>query len=437
VTDPVGGNNSATDHDTLTPKADLAVTGNTAAPATIYANGTDAQNTIVFTLTAKNNGPSDAQNAVLKDDLPGLIASGAQFCPATSGGVCTGAYVAYPGSGIPIGTMLAGASATFNIKAHADSALRNGPLAKTDTATVSSDTLDPGPTVNTRTSNYTIDTVPSPPQHVTAQAGNASAPPAAILSWDPPANNGGVALNSSIPYQITISGGPGAGTYDVNPTSGASCSGGSSLCVSIPVPGAPALANGTTYTFSVKARNAVGLSDQSGTATAKPSIDNQASIVAPQATKNLTTCAHATAADPVCVQYLVPSGAGGVFSLFDAFTLPANFCGGTACAGNVGPSDLAPPSGYGDPKHPIIEIVTWDRTISPNGPHTKVYFQSPKVNGGASFQLPSCAKAKTPTASPDPCLNSLKELDGPSIDDDDVRAVILLTSNSDGFVGHK
>jgi uncharacterized repeat protein (TIGR01451 family) len=424
VNDPNDGNDSATDTDTITPKADLELVSNSASPATIYANATVAQNTIAFTLTAKNNGPSDAQNVVLTDDLPGLV--NADYCQVTNVNDCSaGPFTTYPASGIPVGTVTAGSSVVYVLRAHANPALRNGALSKTDTATVSSSTVDPGPKANSATSAYTIDTVPGQPQNVSAFAGNGNA----ILSFDAPANTGGLPLDATIPYRITVN--PGGTTLDILPTSGASCSGGASLCYTV-----NGLTNGTNYTFSVQARNAVGLGDPSATATAKPSEDNQAAIVPPNTQQDLTTCQHATATNPVCVQIFVPSGGGGVFSLFDAFTLPANFCGGSACAGNVGPLSTGPPAGYNNPKNPILEVVTMDKTIAKQGLKTKVYYQSPNVNGGNPFQLKFCKPFKG--ASPDPCLALLLKLEWPFVplvDDNDVRAFILFTSDADPKVG--
>src|SRR6185295_9511034 len=59
-----GGNNSATDTDTLTPSADLSVTKiDTPDPVVVGTN-------LTYTITVTNNGSSDAQSLQLSDAVP-------------------------------------------------------------------------------------------------------------------------------------------------------------------------------------------------------------------------------------------------------------------------------------------------------------------------------------------------------------------------------
>ena len=139
------------------------------------------------------------------------------------------------------------------------------------------------------------------------------------------------------------------------------------------------LTNGTLYTIDVQAQNAVGLSDvndgvnPAAEAKVTPSVNASASIVAPAATGNLTTCTVATPTSPTCEQYIIPSGTGGVFGALGNVTLgvggfPGNLCGGQACVGQGGTANnlLAAASnsgalaGYDNRKAPLKEVVTWD-----------------------------------------------------------------------------
>ena len=80
VTDPTPGNNSATDSDTITASADLAVTAT--GPATAVAG-----QTIAYSITVNNPGPSNAASVSLTDTL----AAGVTFVSLASPGgwTCT------------------------------------------------------------------------------------------------------------------------------------------------------------------------------------------------------------------------------------------------------------------------------------------------------------------------------------------------------------
>jgi uncharacterized repeat protein (TIGR01451 family) len=107
VTDPTPGNNSATDSDTLAGRADVAVTKtvNNATP-TVGAN-------VIYTVTATNNGPSDAHSVTVTDVLP----NGLTFVAATPS---AGSYA--PGTGAwVIGTVADGATETLSITATVNS----------------------------------------------------------------------------------------------------------------------------------------------------------------------------------------------------------------------------------------------------------------------------------------------------------------------------
>ena len=77
------------------------------------------------------------------------------------------------------------------------------------------------------------------------------------------------------------------------------------------------LPNGQLYTFGIQAQNSVDWSDEARNSqgllpTATPTINAQATIIPPTTARTLTTCTTATGSQPICVQYIVPSGTGGV-----------------------------------------------------------------------------------------------------------------------------
>ena len=126
--------------------------------------------------------------------------------------------------------------------------LANGtPYTFTVTATNGIGTGAPSSPSNQVTPTNAV-TVPGAPTNVSAVAGNAQA----TVSWTVPASNGGSAI---IDYTVTSSPGPFTAT-----AAGPSAS-------SAVVPG---LANGTSYTFTVHARNTVGSSLESTASERRP-----------------------------------------------------------------------------------------------------------------------------------------------------------------------
>ncbi len=272
------------------------------------------------------------------------------------------------------------------------------------------------------TINY--DTLAGPVQNLLATPGNTTA----VLSWAPPADLGSKPLSTTFPYVITVGSGSGTSTTQVPPSAVQPCLGNTAnVCYNV-----SGLTNGTDYTFAVQAQTGAGLGDSAAT-TAKPSADSQAAIVAPNVTQTLSTCKYATVAQPVCDVYTVPSGGGGVFGLTGNVPVAGNFCGGATCNGG-GAETVFPPIGYADPKHPIVDTVTFDRSISPRGIFTQVFYQT---KTGAPFQLKFC---KNPfVANPDPCISTLIVLFNPfnPVVNGDVQVRILLTSGSDALKAHR
>lgn len=119
VADPVPGNNSEGDSDTLAPRADLGIT-KTAEPA-IAVPG----EAVVYTLTVTNAGPSQASGITVTDLLPATLQSPAWTCTASPGSSCTASGT---GNLQDTASLAAGGTLTYQITAT---------LAKTATGTVS------------------------------------------------------------------------------------------------------------------------------------------------------------------------------------------------------------------------------------------------------------------------------------------------------------
>jgi len=94
TTDPVGGNNSATDTNTLVPQVTLAVAKTDGS--TTYTPG----GTATYIVTVTNSGPSDAADVGVLDGLPpGLTLTALVTCTATGNATCAPVTSALGGTG--------------------------------------------------------------------------------------------------------------------------------------------------------------------------------------------------------------------------------------------------------------------------------------------------------------------------------------------------
>jgi uncharacterized repeat protein (TIGR01451 family) len=497
--DPTPTDNTATDTDTLTPVADLALDSATVALSRVFANSTASQNTLTYTVAFHNIGPSDARHATLmfSPTLSALLGS-ADWCKLAAGVTCVrnDQFTAYDQStGIDAGQMAPAVSASFVIRAHALASDRNGALsvAQPFVLSVPSPTTDPVSANNSAVGpSVEIDTVPSPVQNVQALPGNGNA----IITWEPPSNDSGQAVTQ---YRVTVT--PAGGGSPII-ASGSDpqvvCPNGvNSDCYRLNV---SPLTNDTTYTFDVQALNAVGYSDVNDSvnpaaeAVATPSVNASSHIVASSTTTVFSTCTVATAQQPTCVQYQIPSGGGGVFGTQggSAVTLPGDFCGGFPCITNTGAQNSGALDGYNDPTKPLVEVVTWDSSTIPPGlpltpvcstnstatncfpnnlpifyemsftllnhpeqvatelnlPGTTHFCSDPVSQGGAGnaqFARPKPATGGLPQfngytdSAGSACIKSISVLTGlPGRPNQkgDVTAVINLTSDSDALAGH-
>jgi uncharacterized repeat protein (TIGR01451 family) len=382
TTDPNAANNAAdTSPDvTIITQADLVITGNgdsaSAAPSVIFANATPGQNTVSFSVTFHNAGLSDGRHSTLKFD-PSLSThlGSAEWCLVTLTDPCgaSSTFTAYNATnGVDVGQLKPHDMATVIFHAHALAADRNGPfnVAQGFRVSVPGPTTDPDLTNNARSANsIEVDTVPSPVRNVQAVPGNGNA----IVTWQPPSNTGGGSQTIS-QYKVTVT--PTAGGSPIAVLASAPqvlCPNGVNTdCYRLNI---SPLTNNTNYTITVQAQNSVGLSDvhdgvnPDASATARPSVNASAAIVQTNTTTTLSTCTTATPQQPTCVQYLIPSGTGGVFGALGgpAVALPNGFCGGTPCVTNTGSQNIGSLAGYNDPKKPLVLDIKWDAsTIGSN-----------------------------------------------------------------------
>ena len=144
TTDTDMDNNSATDTATAAssaPSADSSITKSDSATEAVPGNS------ITYTITVTNNGPSDVTGATVNDTMPATLTSVTWTCTASSGSSCTAS-----GSGDISDTvnLLAGGTATYTVLATI-SASATGSLVNTASVTAPTEVTDPAPNNNTAT----------------------------------------------------------------------------------------------------------------------------------------------------------------------------------------------------------------------------------------------------------------------------------------------
>ncbi len=141
--DPDDSNNAATETTAVIAQADLEIEKG-ANPSPVLAG-----ETLVYTLTVRNLGPSVAVDVEVEDELPAAVtllsATASQGSCSASGSAVTCA----------LGTLPAGATATITVSVLTDPSLPHG-HALTNTATVTSDTPDPDSSNNAATETTAV-----------------------------------------------------------------------------------------------------------------------------------------------------------------------------------------------------------------------------------------------------------------------------------------
>ena len=197
VTDPNLSNNSATDTDTLTPMADLAIT-KTAGSGSVNAGAS-----AVYTLVATNIGPSAVVGATVTDTAPAGLTFGSWTCAATAGSSCPAS-----GSGniAALVNLSNGGSATFTVNATVAGSA-SGSITNTATVAVPPGVTDPNPGNNS--SSFTVTVKPVADLAITKSDGGGSVEPGGsttytiVVSNNGPSNVSGATVSDVLPAAIT------------------------------------------------------------------------------------------------------------------------------------------------------------------------------------------------------------------------------------------
>jgi uncharacterized repeat protein (TIGR01451 family) len=139
------GNNSATDTDTLTPQADLAIT-KTDGVTTAVPGGS-----VTYTVTASNAGPDPVVGGTVADTFPAVLTC-TWTCVGAGGGTCTAAGA---GNINDLVNLPAGGSVTYTLTGTVATGT-TGSLSNTATVSAPAGVTDPTPGNNSATDTDTV-----------------------------------------------------------------------------------------------------------------------------------------------------------------------------------------------------------------------------------------------------------------------------------------
>ncbi len=147
VTDPTPGDNTATDADLLTPRAELSISKEDGQSTTVPGTR------VTYRVVVSNTGPSDAPGTTVTDTLPATLTGVVWTCAGSGTGTCTAS-----GAGdiedttvsLPVGSVV-----TYTITGTVSSSA-TGSLANTAMVAASSAVTDPIPGNNTATDTDTL-----------------------------------------------------------------------------------------------------------------------------------------------------------------------------------------------------------------------------------------------------------------------------------------
>lgn len=401
VADPVPGNNSATDTDTLTPQANLGIT-KTDGVATAAPGGA-----VTYTITSSNAGPSNATGATVSDTFPASLTC-TWTCAGAGGGTCTAS-----GSGSINDTvnLPAGGSTTHTASCTVSQAA-TGTLSNTATVAAPAGVTDPTPANNSATDTDTLNT--SADLSVTKTDSVTSAVPGGSVTYTitgsnaGPSNAAGATLTDTFPASLTC-------TWTCAGSSGGSCtasgsgniggtvnlpSGGSvTYTATCSISGSAAGTLSNTATIAVPA-GATDPAPGNNSATDTDTLVPSANLAVTKTDGVTTVTAGGSTTYTITASNAGPSPASGV-TVSDTF--PASLTCTWTCAGSAGGSCTAAGSGN-------IADAAVNLPVGASVAYTAIC----SISGSASGSLSNTATvaAGAGVTDPNPANNSATDIDG-------------------------
>jgi uncharacterized repeat protein (TIGR01451 family) len=407
-TDPVAANNTATDTDTLTPQADLAITKTDGQVAEVP--GTP----VTYTIVATNPGPSTVVGATVADTFPAAITGVSWTCVPSAGSACGAAGGA--GNISVLVTLLPGGTATFSATGNV-AATATGSLANTASFAPPGTLTDPNPANNTATDTDTL--TPTADLAVTKTDGQVSAVPGTAVTYTVTVSNAGPSASGTVTVADAFPASITGVTWTCAPGAGATCPASGAGNISAPVTLPPSGAVTFTATGTISP-SATGTLANTATATVPggvtdPSPANNSATdsdtLTPQADFSITKTDGALAATPggaitytIQVTHGGPS-ASGAATVTDAF--PAAVTGVTwTCTASAG--STCAPSGSGNISSPVTLLVGGTATFTASG----------VVSPSATGTLSNTAQVAAPGGVTDPVAgnNAATDTDNLTLD---------------------
>ena len=339
TTDPDPANNSATDLDSVTPVANLAVV------KTRNPGATEPGGPVSYNVTVTNAGPSAATNAVVTDVVSSAITGVSWTCAATgSGASCSSASGSGNTISLPV-TLPLGTSATMVITGTIAPTTPAGPLDNMATVAAAAGTTDPDTSNNSSAVTSTV--APFADLRISKSRTGAAVPGSTATYLVTATNNGptgvvGALITDNLPAAFT------AATWTCAPANGGGCaaSGSGSLSTLADLP------SGASVTFTI-----TGIVSPGATGT----LSNTATIAPPSGVTDPRP-GNNTATD---IGALNPSGDlaisktnGGIAST------PGSATSYTIRVTNTGPS-VATNAAVNDTVPASLSGVTWTCTATP------------------------------------------------------------------------
>ena len=408
VSDPVAGNNTATDTDTLTPRADLAITKTdgqaSAVPGTV----------VTYTIAVTNPGPSVALGTTVADPFPAALAGVTWSCAASVGSGC-----AAPSGAGNIATtvnLLPGGTATFTATGTLG-ANATGTLANTASVSAPAGLTDPNAANNSATDTDTI--TPQADLSVTKTDGQASAVPGTQVTYTVTVTNAGPSFSGSATVTDPFPGAFTGATWTCVGSGGGVCpaSGAGSIAAGVTLPPGGVATFTATGTIDPAATGSLA-----NTATASvpagvsdPAAGNNSATdtdaLTPQADFRITKTDGQLSATPgggitytIQVTQGGPSGSGAA-TVTDTF--PAAITGASwTCVAS--PGSTCPASGSGNINASVTLLVGGTATFTASG----------TVSAAATGTLSNTAQVTPPGSVTDPLSgnNSATDTDNLTLD---------------------
>jgi uncharacterized repeat protein (TIGR01451 family) len=298
ITAPAGtteinsANNSATDTDTVTPRADLSIS-KTNSVTSVNAGGTTS-----YSIVISNGGPSAANAAVFQDAAATGLTKTSVSCVAAGGAVCpTTPTVAQIEAGLAIPTLPSGGSVTFTVGANVTAT--SGSVANIATVTAPAGTTEINSANNSATDTDTV--TPNADLSITKTNSVSAVNAGGTTSYSIVISNGGPSAANAAVFQD-------AAATGLTKTSVSCVAAGGAVCPTTPTVAQieaglaiPTLPSGGSVTFTVGAN----VTATSG------SVANIATVTAPAGTTEINSANNsATDTDGVLSADLVITKSG-------------------------------------------------------------------------------------------------------------------------------